>query len=400
MICPEIRPSADKPRSVTPPQAPHPPESRDVPARAAERLAARDLFNEALSYALQTLRRLGVAESDRDELAQEIVIAAFLKRRDYDPAQGSPRQWIHGFAVNFVCNYRRTRGKMRGRLTELPPDLPAGTPEPESRLVADQLRELLHNELFPQLPFEVLTVIVARELDDLEFATIAEQQQTPLSTVHDRYTRGMVALRSAYKRHQRSQQAQGLAVLPFSLEQLLDADRTIPPAPPELGRDTWSRLQRARQRQAPGRALQSLLRRPATHLAATFLAGGVFGAVLHAALQPTPRPVPVVVQQGLEQHDPDLVPRGALAAVNLEQPLSPPAVLSAPALGSASGRDSNEEQRAFDKAHQAFDRGHLDAALAALAAHERRYLAGVFAAEREILRARITQLRAEVPPSP
>ena len=383
-----------------PPQAPPPPESLDVPARAAERLAARDLFNQALSYALQTLRRLGVAESDRDELAQEIVIAAFLKRRDYDPAQGSPRQWIHGFAVKFVCNYRRTRGKMRGRLTELPPDLPAGTPEPGSRLVAEQLREFLHNELFPQLPFEVLTVVVARELDDLEFATIAEQQQIPISTVHDRYTRGIVALRSAYKRHQRSQQAQGLAVLPFSLEQLLDADRTIPPAPPELVRDTWTRLQRARQGQAPGRALQSLLRRPATHLAATFLAGGVLGAVLYAALQPTPRPVSVVIQQNLDQHNPDLAPRGVLAAADLEEPPSPQVVVRAPALRGAPGRDLNEEQLAFDKAHQAFDRGRLDEALAALAAYERRYPAGAFAAEREVLRARITQLREEVPPRP
>jgi RNA polymerase sigma factor (sigma-70 family) len=383
-----------------PPQAPIPPESRDVPARAAERLAARDLFNEALSYALQTLRRLGVAESDRDELAQEIVIAAFLKRRDYDPGQGSPRQWLHGFTVKFVCNYRRTRGKMRGRLTELPLDLPAGTLEPGSRLMAEQLRELLHNELFPQLPFEVLTVVVAREFDDLEFATIAKQQQIPISTVHDRYTRGMVALRSAYKRHQRSQQAQGLAVLPFSLEQLLDADRAIPPAPPELVRDTWSRLQRARESPAPWRAWQSILRRPATHLAATFLAGGVFGAVLHAALQPVPRPVPVVVQQGLDQHDPDLAPRDMLAAAALEEPLSPTAVLPAPLVGSAPGRDLNEEQREFDRAHQAFDRGQLDAALAALAAYERRYPAGAFAAEREILRARITQLRTEVPPRP
>jgi RNA polymerase sigma factor (sigma-70 family) len=383
-----------------PPQAPPPPESSDVPGRAAERLAERDLFNEALSYALQALRRLGVAESDRDELAQEIVIAAFLKRRDYDPEQGSPRQWLHGFTVKFVCNYRRTRGKMRARLTELPPDLPAETPEPGSRLVAEQLREFLLNELFPQLPFDVLTVIVARELDDLEFATIAEQQQTPLSTIHDRYTRGMVALRSAYKRYQRSQQAQSLAVLPFSLEQLLDADRNIPPAPPELVRDTWSRLQRAQRRRVPGRALQSILRRPATHLAATFLAGGVLGAVLHAALQPAPRPVSVAVHQGLDQHGPDLAPLSVLAAAGLDEPLSPPAVLPAPAVGSAPGRDLNEEQSAFDKAHQAFDRGHLDAALEALAAHERRYPAGSFAAEREVLRTRIVQLRAEVPPSP
>ena len=60
-----------------------------------------------------------------------------------------------------------------------------------------------------------------------------------------------------------------------------------------------------------------------------------------------------------------------------------------------SHRDPGEEQRAFDVAHQAFDRGNLDAALAGLAAHERDFPTGMFAGEREILRARIARLRAQ-----
>jgi len=194
---------------------------------------------------LRTLRRFGVAELDRDELAQEIVISAFLKRRDYDPERGSLLQWLHGFTVKFVGNYWRTRRRMRARLTELPPDLPALTLDPGRLLVAEQLRQILHDELFPQLPFDVLSVVIARELDELTFAAIAEQQQIPISTVQDRYTRGIVALRSAYKRHQQRRQARGLAVLPLALEQILDVDRHLPSSPPALVEEAWRRLQRA-----------------------------------------------------------------------------------------------------------------------------------------------------------
>ncbi len=398
MICPEIRPSADKSRNVTPPQLPPPPppESSAGSARAEERLAARDLFNEAFSYVLQTLRWLGIADSDRDDLAQEIVIAAFLKRQSYDPERGSPRQWLHGFTVNFVCNYRRMRGKRRGRLVELPPDLPARPLDPESCLLASQLREFLHKELISQLPFEMLTVVVARELDEFDFATIASQQQLPLSTVYDRYTRGMVALRSAYQRHLQRRQAHGLAVLPFSLEQLLAADRTIPPAPPALVRDTWRRLQRAHRWRSLGRVVQSLL----SHPAATFVTGGVFGVLLHAALPPIPPVVPVVTQQGLDQRDPEPAPRGALAASDQEKPLSPSDVLPTGGVRSAPGRDLNEDQRAFDKVQQAFDRRRWDKALAALAAYEHTYPAGAFIAECKGLRAQITQARPNVPARP
>ena len=140
-------------------------------------------------------------------------------------------------------------------------------------------------------------MLIARALDDLDFKTIADQQGIPISTAHDRYQRGIAELKAAYARHQRKQVARGLVVMPFTVEQLLTADRTIPDAPAELVRDSWSRVERALRWQARWRALRSLIRRPEAHLAATFLAGGVLGAVLHAAFQSTPHPAPVVFGQ-------------------------------------------------------------------------------------------------------
>lgn len=391
MIWPEKIAGADKSPPVKSQQAPSLPSARVPEAGSAARLAYRALFEEALAYVLHSLRRLGVPETDRDELAQEILIAAYAKRQDYHPGRASPRQWIHGFMVNFVRNYRRSKHKSNSRLAELPLDLADETRTTEDKYVAERLRRLLHEDLFPQIELDLLTVLIARDLDDLDFKTIAEQQGIPISTAHDRYQRGIAALKAAYARHQRRQASRGLVVMPFTIAQVLAADRTIPDAPAELVRDTWSRVDRALRQQARWRALRSFVRRPAVHLAATFLAGGVLGAVLHAALQPTPPPAPVVFVQPSPI---DAAPQVAIGTAAPGEPTSATPSLPAPSTSGASRRDPSEEQRAFDAAHQAFDRGNLDAALTALAAHERAYPAGLFATEREILRARIARLRA------
>ncbi len=392
MIWPEKLAGADKSPVVKPPHAPSPPSAPTPEAGTTERLAYRALFEEALAYVLHSLRRLGVPERDRDELAQEILIAAYAKRGEYQPGRASPRQWIHGFVMNFVRNYRRSKQKSNARHAELSPDLADETRTAEDKHVAERLRHLLHEDLFPQIELDLLTVLIARALDDLDFKTIADQQGIPISTAHDRYQRGIAALKAAYARHQRKQVARGLVVMPFTIEQLLAADRTIPDAPAELVRDSWSRVERALHWQARWRALRSLIRRPEAHLAATFLAGGVVGAVLHAAFQPAPHPALVV----FEQRSPlDAAIPIATSPTAPGEPTSTISDVLAPPVSSVSHRDPGEEQRAFDVAHQAFDRGNLDAALAGLAAHERDFPAGLFAGERELLRARITQLRAQ-----
>lgn len=400
MIWPENRESADKSRGVTHEQAPTRPETRTPEARSAARLAAREFFKVALGYARHSLCRLNVEHVDRDDLAQEIVIAAYLKRREYQPGRASPRQFMHGFVVNYVRNYRRKQHKIKGQIADLPPDFADNVaddaPGMMERYVDEKMRQLLHEQLIPQLEFDLATVVIARDLDDLDFKTIAEEQGIPIATAHDRYQRGILELKAAYERHQRKQKAQGLVVLPFTIGQLLAADRAIPDVPAELVQLTWSRVYRALRWRARWQAFRALLRHKATQLTATLLAGGVLGAVLHAFLQPAPPPAPVVfVQRG-----PELAPLVELQPAAYEAPPSTAAALPAPLASSTLRRDPSTEQRAFDKAHQAFDRGRLDDALAALAAYEREYPQGAYAVEGETLRARIAQLRAEVTATP
>jgi RNA polymerase sigma factor (sigma-70 family) len=371
--------------------------------RTTASVAEDALFKEGLDYVQRSLCQLGVPDTDRDDLAQEILIAVYAKRQAYRAERGAPRQWLRGFVKNFMHAYRRTRDKIRRRIAELPPDLADTTAGAEEQTVAKQLRRLLHEELLPQVDLDLRTVVIAHDLDALHFETIAEQQQIPLSTVHNRYQRGIAQLQTAYKRHQRRQRAQGLVVLPVPLAHLLAADRVIPEGLDELVERAWSRVQRARRWRNRWAAVRALLRRPALHLGVTFLGGGGLGAALALALQPTPHPAPVVfVQPTLTEPAPVVaitlasasLPMSAVAALPVPPASSSVSLASGSVSSARSGqhRKTSAEQRAFDIAHQAFLRGSFKEALAALKAQERDYPAGELAAERESLRAQIARL--------
>ena len=290
-------------------------------------LAEEAILKEGLDYVQRSLCQLGVPDVDREDLAQEILIAVYAKRQAYRAERGAPRQWLRGFVKNFMHAYRRTRGKISGRIAELPPDLADTTAGAEEQAVAKQLRRLLHEELLPQVDLDLRTVVIAHDLDALNFETIAEQQEIPLSTAYDRYQRGIAQLQTAYKRHQRRQKAQGLAVMPVPLAHLLAANRVLPEPLDELVERAWSRVQRARRWRSRWAAVRGLLRRPALHLGVTFLGGVGVGAALTLALQPTPHPAPVVfVQPTLTEPAPIV----AITAAAASTPTSAIAVLPTP----------------------------------------------------------------------
>ena len=72
--------------------------------------------------------------------------------------------------------YRRTRGKIKGRIAELPPELADKTAGAEEQTVAKQLRRLLHEELLPQVELDLWTVVIAHDLDELNGEQRATQK--------------------------------------------------------------------------------------------------------------------------------------------------------------------------------------------------------------------------------
>ncbi len=232
-----------------------------------------------LPYVWHSLSRWGVPEADRDELAQEIMIAAYQKRHQYDSTRASPCQWCSGFVTNVARNYLRKKLAGLGPLEELSPEVLDEKPGPEDHYMAQIHHRLLHEVLLPQVEIDARVVVIGIDLDELDFKTFAEREQIPLSTVYARHRRGRQQLQDAYARHQRQHKARGLLVIPFTLDQLLAADRTIPGLPAELVDRSWNKVQRALAWRAPLPAIPALPQRSAWLLLATFIAGAVVAAV-------------------------------------------------------------------------------------------------------------------------
>ncbi|WP_308210921.1 RNA polymerase sigma factor [Actinokineospora diospyrosa] len=51
---------------------------------------------------------------DRDDVVQEVLARAWVKRRQYDPARGSPRVWLLAIAADQVRKAVRRRGRTAG----------------------------------------------------------------------------------------------------------------------------------------------------------------------------------------------------------------------------------------------------------------------------------------------
>ncbi|MEO7330164.1 MAG: hypothetical protein ABI193_16435, partial [Minicystis sp.] len=261
-------------------------------------------------------------------------------------------------------------------------------------------RRVLHEELFPQIPFEQLAVLIGHDLDGLEIRVIAEQQGIPLSTAYDRYQRGRAALERAFLRWEKQQRGRGLLLIPFGLEQLLEADRTIPELPSEVVDAAWRRFRRALCRQSVLALLGRLPVKPAlTHLLAAATGAALLWALMRAPAAP---PVPVTSAAPLPIIAPEQAPTSAavmasaIPTVAATATVTPSATVTASTSVHASlspsarsvaveAPDPRAEQRLFETALHAFEHGDGSATLAALQEHERSYPHGNFATEREIL---------------
>ncbi|MFO0755531.1 MAG: sigma factor-like helix-turn-helix DNA-binding protein [Byssovorax sp.] len=241
------------------------------------------LYKEAIAYVWLRLKRLGVPARDRADLAHQVLAAAYTKRHEYDPRRGPLAPWLHGFVVNVARNYRRKHAEEPQSLDFLPESsAPASTGrDPEAH--AEQ-GEFLVEVLFSKVPFDQRAVVLARDLDDLDFQDIAQLHGIPLSTAYDRYARGRAALEKACARWNRDEQLRRPGMVPFALGALLEADRAIPPAPAEVERAVAARLEETRARLEPR---DRRWRRFAAH-AVSWLGGMIAGAALVLVAQREP----------------------------------------------------------------------------------------------------------------
>jgi RNA polymerase sigma-70 factor (ECF subfamily) len=150
--------------------------------RAELSKAFRALFEEELVYVCQVLRRLGVADRDLDDAAQEVFVAVHAHFGEYDPAR-PPRPWLMAFAFNTASNYRRLARHRHERVEQPDPSLIDEAAERRSR--QHEARSVLLRAL-DELPVGRRDVFLLHDIEGLEAAQIAELLAIPVNTVYSR----------------------------------------------------------------------------------------------------------------------------------------------------------------------------------------------------------------------
>ena len=103
-------------------------------------------------------RRLG--ENTADDLAAEVFLTAFKRRRSFDPVKGAVRPWLFGIATNLVARHHRTETRRYNALAKAESE-----PVPDSE--ADRIAERVSAQDLRQPLGRALARLPAAERDVL-----------------------------------------------------------------------------------------------------------------------------------------------------------------------------------------------------------------------------------------
>jgi RNA polymerase sigma-70 factor (ECF subfamily) len=143
----------------------------------------RALFRAQCGYVIDSLRRLGVAPADVDDMAQEVFLVAFRHHAQYDRARPI-RPWLFAFAAGIASNYRRLA---RHRREAAPADDVAAdsAPSADEGIDAARDRELVIEALGLLGPDRSAVLILA-DIDGVPVPEIAAALKVPLNTAYSR----------------------------------------------------------------------------------------------------------------------------------------------------------------------------------------------------------------------
>lgn len=155
----------------------------DEASKASPALDFRALFERELSYVWNSLRRLGVAERDLEDLSQQVFlqVAGELSKFDW---QRPLRPWLFSFAFHAASNYRRL-ARHRVELVVVPPEHPDASAGAEEQLIGREERELIELALL-RVPLDRRAVLLMHEVDGHTIPEVATALELPLNTAYSR----------------------------------------------------------------------------------------------------------------------------------------------------------------------------------------------------------------------
>lgn len=141
----------------------------------------RELFDREFAFVWNTLRRLGVAEKDRRDVAQEVFVVVYQKLGDYD-RERPIRPWLFGISYRIALRYL-SLARHHGEVL-VDADAPASD-NPHTLTLARE-RAALVQRAIDRIEVHRRAVFVLAEIDGLTAPEIAAALEVPVNTVYSR----------------------------------------------------------------------------------------------------------------------------------------------------------------------------------------------------------------------
>jgi RNA polymerase sigma-70 factor (ECF subfamily) len=154
-----------------------------------------------LDAAYRFARWLCYAPGDADDVVQEAILRAF---RGFDALRGSDaKAWLLTIVRN--CHLTAAKQQQRRAFVPLPEEndengghaMVANTPDPEREAILSDQKKVLER-VMASLPEEHRTVLMLREIEELDYAQIAAVTNVPIGTVMSRLARSRAALKAKW----------------------------------------------------------------------------------------------------------------------------------------------------------------------------------------------------------
>ena len=151
---------------------------------APEALSFQAIYHAHVGYLWNSLRRLGVAERDLEDVAHDALLAIHAKLGDYD-ASRPLRPWLFGFAYRVAADYRK---RARRRLPVEDGDAQESvdsSPDAEAEAIAREQRAAVARTL-ASMPVERAAVLTMMDIDGCSAPEVASALGIPINTVYSR----------------------------------------------------------------------------------------------------------------------------------------------------------------------------------------------------------------------
>jgi RNA polymerase sigma-70 factor (ECF subfamily) len=158
-----------------------------APPRPSGVVDFRTVFDAECAYVWTTLRRLGVAERDVEDVAHDTFLRIAAHLHAYDPRRPL-RPWLFVFVLRMARDYRRLarhRHEVIGAADDATLVMTEETTQPDEVLALRQTHELVMRAL-DALDWDKRAVFVACELEEQHVADFAATLGIPRNTAASR----------------------------------------------------------------------------------------------------------------------------------------------------------------------------------------------------------------------